>query len=140
VTLAADLASWIGDRTARPFDWASNHCGHFAAAWVLECTGFDPFRRLPPLTNARSVRRLVHNLGGLANVCTRALGQAPIAATLAQTGDLVLIQVPPTPDGVGEALGICSGRQAIFMEAGGVVCFLDMALARCAWRVQRAAA
>ena len=132
-TRAMRLDAYLNDAASRRFSWAHHNCCHFAAAWVAAETGRSPMEGLPWTHGYAAARRLVRQLGGtLADAWTRQLGRAPIAATLAQVGDVVIV----SPLGPGsEAVGLCAGRHAALLtECDGLV-MLPMEGATLAWRI-----
>jgi hypothetical protein len=138
--IARQLALYLAQPTPAPFDWRTNNCCHFAARWMVYATGFDPMAGLPETPDGRRALKLVQRLGGtLADAWTRALGRQPIAAALAQTGDIVLVPVAPegtAMQGTGQAVGICSGHQVILLDVSGRHAFLSVRSATCAWRLE----
>jgi hypothetical protein len=125
VSLASYLAS------VQAFDWMRNCC-HFCGGWLKANGQPDPMEGLPVTPNLMATRRVLRDLGGsLSAAVTLRLGRDPIPATLAQTGDIVHMNLP---DG-GEAVGICNGRHAVFLMAGGGFAFEEMSKASCAWRL-----
>lgn len=81
-------------------------------------------------------RRLIVELGGsLKAAWTRALGREPNSANFAQVGDLVLMDLP----GGGGSVGICCGRDAVYLDAAGGLARLPMTLASHAWKIGGAA-
>lgn len=142
--IARQLALYLAQSSHGAFDWRTNNCCHFAARWMVHATGFDPMAGLPETPDGRRAIKLVQHLGGtLADAWTRALGPQPIAAALAQTGDIVLVSVAPVCtgfQGTGQAVGICSGHQVILLDANGRHAFLSVREAVCAWRLEGAPA
>ena len=57
----------------------------------------------------------------------------------ARAGDLVLLEVAGylggRDVGLGQALGICAGRTAVFLDPAGVCVHLPTAMGVAAWRV-----
>jgi hypothetical protein len=129
MSTAARLSEFLDAWPAKPFDWASGNCCHFAAAWVKAATGREI--ELPKTPDVRAARRVLKT--GLADACRRLYGGPEVLPTLAQTGDLVL--VPVEGEGVGEALGICSGRDVILLGADGKPAVLPIDRATTAWRL-----
>lgn len=129
-----------GYRPGQPWDWASANCCHFAARWVQLVTGRDPMDGLAPTPDARCALRLVRELGGLESAWTARLGAAPVAPSLAQLGDVVLLPTPGAgtagPDaGVGHLVGICGGRTSVFRGGDGALVFLPTMDSVAAWRL-----
>lgn len=153
-TTAAQLTAYLAvraERPARAFDWRGNNCCHFAAGWWHYATGSDPLAGLDSTADARAARRLVQRLGGsLVQAVAQQLGREPIAAALAQTGDVVLVPTaalltaavadePAQRDGVGHVAGVCNGRHAVVMDWAGVAQFVPVELAEVAFRLRVAA-
>lgn len=138
-TIAARLAAYLAERAAQPFDWPHNNCCHLAAQWCALVSGRNPMAGLPATPDARSALRLVRRLGGnLRGAWTRQLGREAIPASLARTGDLVLVRTAGMA-GTGHAVGICNGRQVLAMDDQGRVVPVPMDAAECAWRLEVAA-
>lgn len=128
-----------GYTTDQRWDWAAANCCHFAARWVHVVTGRNPMDGLAPTPDARAAMRLVRGLGGLEAAWTAQLGTAPIAPAMAQLGDVVLMPTPAAgglcTEGVGELVGICAGRTAVFRGADGAMVFLPVLDCTAAWRL-----
>ena len=115
-SLATRLDAYL-QRPRAEFDWAANHCCHFAAGWVREVEGLDAMP-LVPTPDGKAAWRLIQSYGGLAEAITQQLGRAPIAPADAQLGDVVLLPLPERP---GRAsVGICNGRLSMFIERSGL--------------------
>lgn len=157
-TTAAMLAAYLAgraERPARPFEWASNNCCHFAAEWVHYATRRNPMATLDTTADARAALRMVRRLGGsLRAAWSQQLGRAPIDAALAQTGDVVLLPTAAltTPEqgkvghadeadhadekaGVGHVAGVCNGRHAVVVDRQGHAHFVPLYLADAAFRL-----
>jgi hypothetical protein len=125
----ASLAAYLASFPA--FDWERSNCWHFVAGWLRANGQPDPMDGLPVTPDLMATRRLLRELGGsLLSAWTLRLGREPIPAALAQTGDIVHMNLPD-----GAAVGICNGRQAVFLMAGGGFMFEPMAKASHAWRL-----
>lgn len=129
MTRAELLAAWLAEQKAAPFSWPENNCSHYVAGWVEKATGRPV--AVPRPVDMKAARRFLREYGTLRGAVSGTLGE-PIPATLAQTGDVVLAE---RTEGVGEALGICSGRDAIYIDEQGSFVFDAMERAACAWRV-----
>lgn len=128
--LGKDLAMYIAGYGLRAFDWASANCCHFAAGWVRERTGADPMAGVSTPTE-KAARRYIRDHGGdLAAVWTLWLGREPIPPTMAQLGDVVLLEQDGRP-----IVGICNGINAVSVLDTGGTAFLPMTLASHAWRL-----
>ena len=131
-TRAMRLDVYLADAASRRFHWARHNCCHFVAAWVAAETGRDPMEGLPWTHGRAAALRLIRQLGGtLADAWTRQLGRAPIAATLAQPGDVVLVPLGPA----SAAVGLCTGSHAALLTEHDGLIHLPMSAATQAWRV-----
>ena len=136
--MKASLSDYLIEVTAayQAFSWATHNCCHFAAGWVRFAGAGNPMHDLPPTPTLRAALRLLARLGGgLRAAWSRQLGSEPIAATLAQAGDVVLL--PSNAAGTGYAVGVCTGRQAAAQASDGAIVFVPMTAALCAWRLAR---
>lgn len=126
------LGDYLAEVRARPFDWAAWNCCHFVAGWVLRQAGRDVMAGLPPMHSRLTAHRLIGQLGGsLRDAWSRQMGGArPIAATLAEVGDVVLVEADDV-----QAVGICCGRTAAVLTERDGVAHIEMAQASAAWRV-----
>ena len=128
---AAQLGDYLAQVGARPFDWAGWNCCHFAAGWVQRLTGRDVMEGLPPMHSRLTAHRLIGQLGGsLQEAWTRQLGRQPVHATLAQVGDVVLVQLDDV-----QAVGLCAGRTVAVLTEHDGVAHVPMRLATAAWWV-----
>lgn len=129
---AARLDDYLCRARLRSFDWATFNCCHFAAQWVHEETGHPVTLEIPAVTCKVEADLAAERVGGsLQGAVTAALGQEPKPATLAQIGDLVLLQ----EEGV-TAVGICTGRYAAFLALESGARFLPMRHAQFAWTIE----
>lgn len=135
--IAVELARYVAEREAAPFDWQSANCCHFAAGWVARATGADPMAGFPATPDAQAALQLIGEHGDLRGLVSHALGRDPIPAAMAQTGDLLLM---PAEGATGFAVGICSGIDAIVIDEAGAVTQQPAAGAMCAWRLYGAPA
>jgi hypothetical protein len=135
--LAVLLAEYVMAYGRRTFNWGGANCCHFAAGWVAHVTGRWPMHGLPDTPTAREAVRLVRSLGGdLATAWTGQLGRPALAASFAQLGDVVLTQLPPGhAEGLGQAVGVCNGWDALFMDPAGHSVHLPMWACTHAWRL-----
>lgn len=128
---ARDLDLYLTEIQARPFDWSAWNCCHFTAMWVRLVTGRNVMAGLPAMSTRLTAQRLIGQLGGsLRAVWTRWLEREPILPTLAQVGDVVLVQVDDV-----EAVGICCGRTAAVLTEANGVAHVPMSSALAAWWV-----
>lgn len=123
------LQQFCRERRRMPFAWGTNDCATLAADWVLEATGADPMYGVRGLwSDARQAMERLAELGGMRQAVTDIMG-AEILPTLAQRGDLVLIEI----DG-RETLAVCVGDHALgSADAGALLAPMSGAVA--AWRV-----
>jgi hypothetical protein len=140
LAIAVMLAQHLSEQPVRTFDWGSNNCCHHAAAWVQRLTGRNPMHGLAATPDARAAWRLVSALGGsLQAAWTAQLGTEPVAAALAEVGDIVLFKAAAADHaaagGTGAMLGVCCGDAAALIDEHGSLVMLPMAYALCAWKV-----
>lgn len=125
------LDDFLRLRNGLPFDWRHWNCCSMVASWVHLRTGRYVMRDVPATPTRQAAHRQIRRLGGsLRAVWTGWLGSEPIPPTLAQPGDVVLVQA-----GDDEAVGICAGRTAVVLTLPGLA-HVPMAGATAAWRVQ----
>lgn len=122
------LAEYLA--TIAKFDWSTFNCCHFAAGWLVANGEPDPGVLATP--TMRAARRLVKERGGIAALVSELLGREPIAATLAQVGDIVHFNL----EGVGFTLGICNGTQSVCIDEQGGTSFIPTTEGSCAWRLK----
>lgn len=150
----SNLDAYIAD--AKPFDWRTNNCAHFAAGWVALCRGVDPLTEwLGVMPSTRSALRKLKQAGGYMGATAAVLGDYK-DGLYAQRGDVVLLDAArwvhadrralgyPTSTrarvGIfptkycGMAWGICTGNRIAALGKDGVL-MLPMIAARAAWRV-----
>lgn len=131
MSVAKHLGAYLAEASARAFDWRTANCCHLAAGWVASRTGVDPMADLPPTPTERAARRLIAALGGtLADAWTRQLGREPIPPSMAQVGDVVLLELDGRP-----VVGICNGTTAVAVLDAGGTAFAPMSCATHAWRL-----
>lgn len=107
----ARLAAYLEPLRTRPFAWGRHDCCTFAAGAVLAMTGVDPMpefrgRYTTARGSVRALRRI--GAGDLAGTLDRKF--EPVAAALAQRGDIVMI---------AGLLGICWGGFAFAVGREG---------------------
>lgn len=123
------LARLVEERLDVPFVWGPNDCAAFAADAVQAQTGADVLRELRGYRlNQRQALRRERDIGGLPAAIERA-GLQPVLPTMAQRGDLVLVQQSPRP-----VLAVCNGADAIAPGRNGLV-HVPLSRAMKAWRV-----
>lgn len=113
------------------FDWQTNNCTTFAAAWVTIATGL--MTDAPTTRSARPALRAVRDMGGLRVNATRHLGD-PLPGAFAQCGDVVLLKTPRSRGRVAYAFGVCLGAVCAAPSATGLM-MLPITEAEAAWRV-----
>ena len=116
MSLAEYLQAWRG------FDWRTANCAHFAMGWAKP-QALDGVQMPGAAIELRHVLRVL-GFKTLRYWVSSELG-APIAATMAQPGDVVL---------VGRSLGLSDGRWLWVPTADGALAVVPMARASCAWR------
>ena len=134
-SLAARLDAYLME-SARPFDWATHNCCHFAGRWVQIVEGRDPLADLP-MVSMKAMARAVQEFGCLESAICFQLGRAPVAPAMAQLGDIVLMPTRVWGGDEGRfSVGICCGSRAVFITETGAWCYWPVLEAACAWRVQ----
>lgn len=136
------LNAALSDAALRPFAWGEFDC-FIWAHWAIEIytrenkakeycgergLTLDP----RPYMTTKGMLRTLHGLGFedfYDLIC--AIHGEPIDVTLAQRGDLVMIDLPDAPM---PALGICRGIDAMFKTREKNIYPL-LAECRCAWRI-----
>lgn len=139
------LSAYLTTALARPFDWATHNCCHFAAGWVRTVEGVDALAGMPPLTGAGSARRLLRWLGGLPAAVTLRLGREPVPGAQARVGDVVALPLAALGGQPGHyTVGICAGVSAalgvsvsVFVTDTAAI-YWPTAEASHAWHVQSA--
>jgi hypothetical protein len=126
-TLTDYLAAW-----PRRFDWSAAHCGHFALGWIQAATGRPALAAMPPVAGVRQWARYVNAAGGMALLCDRVFGCAPVPVAAAEPGDLLLYPGGKT----GGALGIkLHGPVGAVLSDSGAVVLCSAAAATAAWKL-----
>jgi hypothetical protein len=122
------MESFVRERQCMPFEWGTNDCAVFAAAFVHAITGVDfaPARRHK--TELQAARELKKR-GGLIGIATAALGD-PLPPLMAAVGDVVLSKA-----GERDMLAICNGATCMAPGPHGIA-YLSMATASMCWRVE----
>ena len=125
------LQACLAQRSALPFTWGSHDCVLFAADCVQACTGTDPAAAMRgTYSDAIGAARLVHELGGLAEIAAAHCGKE-VSPTMAQPGDIGLVL-----NAGRECLAVCTG--AVWHVPGGDgLVPLPINNATRAWRVAR---
>lgn len=124
------LAAAIEAARERPFRWGEHDCALFAASVVEAITGVDPAVQWRGRFDSRA--KAAHYLaerGGLGTVVTAALGAPLPYVTLAQRGDVVMVDTEEGP-----ALGVCNGAHAACAGPEGLA-LVPMPAWRLAWKV-----
>ena len=133
----ARLNALIERRRHMPFKWGLHDCCQFARAAVAELRGADPAaglgKKLRPYKRCSGAALNLHRLGGV-EALPMACGLEEMRVTMAQRGDVVLVDQVREPSRVGSALGICLGEQSAFPAKRGLV-FVATLECRRAWRV-----
>lgn len=123
------LSAVIEAARARPFAWGRHDCALWAAEIVEALTGCQVMTDWRGrYGNGRGARRYLRALGfaDIEAAVSARLG-APLASVwLAMRGDIVL-----APDGHG--LGVCAGREALFLAPSGGLTALPLGLCQMAW-------
>lgn len=125
-----DLDDFLHMRQDTPFNWLHWNCCSMVASWVHLKTGRHVMRGVPATPTRRAAHRLIREIGGsLAGVWNQWMGSEPVAANLAQVGDVVLVNA-----GEDTAVGICCGRTAAVLTQAGLA-HVPMDHAVVAWRL-----
>lgn len=135
-SVAAQLAAYLGAPGSPPFSWERRHCGHFTGAWVLQATGRDVLRTLPPLEGPLAWAREIHRAGGWVALVSRCLLASPVAPSFAQVGDVVLLPGEMT----GGTLGLCVGTHVACLADDGSLVYSPVAEAIAAWHLREVSA
>jgi hypothetical protein len=122
------LAGYVAARAALPFRWGEHDCITFAAGAVEVVTCWRP--GMPTWTDARTALRELRAIGGLV-AAVESAGLPELArATLAQRGDVVLIE----PELRRSFLAVSLGHVWVAPGAAGLV-YGPMSNAACGWKV-----
>ena len=124
------LADLIKQRRFAPFVWGQHDCCLFAADCALAITGTDwaaTFRG--HYNSASGAARQIAARGGFESMITGLLGDPLAAVTLAQRGDVVMLDQDGHP-----ALAVCCGATVAAAGINGLV-FRPMTDGLLAWRV-----
>jgi len=123
------LEAAIESARVQAFRWGEHDCVRFATGVVRDLTGCDMVAQTGLVWATRAeARRAERAAGGIAAAVTRVLGD-PIAAALAQRGDLLLTCGP-----AGQSLGVCIGARGAFAGKKGLA-FVPIAQCEQGWRV-----
>jgi len=125
----------VEEHRCKPFSWGESDCCLFVCDCILAMTGHDPAapfrgRYRTALGAYRALRRYCG--GGLGEIAA-ACGYAEVSPSMAQRGDVVLVNAPECQPG-GKALGICLGVHIATQSAFGLI-FEPRARALRAWRI-----
>jgi hypothetical protein len=115
------LAAWVEEVRARPFEWGAWDCARAANDAVRRLTGLDMLGDLA-WDGARGALRQLQNEGGMVIALTARLGE-PIAPAFAQRGDVVLLRADlgrEVDGGPVPAIGVCIGDRAVAPMANGL--------------------
>ena len=127
---AEALDDYLREVRGMQFDWSRWNCCTFVAGWVQRATGRRVMLGLPRTPGRLAAHRLIVDLGGtLRGVWTAWMGAEPIAAELAQVGDVVGLR-----EADAQAVGVCCGRTAAVLTEAGLA-HVPMQRADCAWRL-----
>ncbi len=126
------LAAFLADE--KPFAWGSRDCCLFAADAVLCVTGIDPaidFRhRYTTAKGAASVLKQYGGLEGAVEHITLDHGMMEVQVSMAQRGDVVLIDSP-----LGDALAVIDLAGTITGQSTDGLTRYPIRCARRAWRI-----
>ena len=101
------LHDLIEGRREALFSWGTHDCCMLAVDAIEACTGRRP--AIAPYDSEAKAIDVLASLGGMREAASLATRSDPIAAGLAQRGDLVLIEWPGL---WGSALAVCAGSVA----------------------------
>ena len=132
INSAIGLQEYLDGLTGHDFTWDHLNCCHFSGGWVELVTGSNPMTGLRLTGSPEEAKALIEEMGGLQCATSRQLGSDPIAAGLAQLGDVLLVE---TGHGNG-AIGICCGRDLVLINTKGDMSRLNLNKATCAWRLK----
>lgn len=118
------LADYITANLRKPFVWGEHDCVLFAARWAQAKTGVDYLAYIQPWTSAREAMRMVHDMGGMAEILDARLKRIP--PNLARDGDIALYQ---------RCLSIFSGAHIVGPNLNGLE-FVNRMQAEAAWRLE----
>lgn len=107
----------------------------FVADFLKASTGRDYAARWRGTYSTKlGAMRLLRRYGGMVGLASAAFGD-PVPRLHARRGDPVLVGGPYIEqDGIGEALGICDGPEAVCLTENGLV-RVPMTEAKAAWHV-----
>lgn len=125
--LAQQLANYVHAWRPAGWSWANAHCGAFAAGWVQQATGRDALAGLRELRTRREWRDAV--AGDLPALVARQLEAPTRRGVQAVAGDVVMLPSALT----GGALGVCTGRHAVVLNARAHCVFVPMVCASHSW-------
>lgn len=103
------LADYLGGMRGAVFSWGQCDCALFAAGAVAAMTGTDPAAGVRGrYKSSRGAARVLHRDGAASLADWVGARFQPIGTGFARRGDLVM---------AGGSLGICLGREAVFVGA-----------------------
>lgn len=120
----AALEAHFREWDARTLDYKSTDCVRFVASWV----GVDVATWSSEAGALRSMKVKYH-AGRVADAASQELGPH-VAITEARYGDVVALDTPPL-----DTLGICIGRESVFLGDGVLVRRPTLSCFR-AWKVE----
>jgi len=128
------LKSFLERYAAKPFDWATWNCCHFARDWVHEICEVDLDNGfLGACTGLLTAQHILKAKGGVAGLFARAChrhGFAQVHRYRAQRGDLVLFKA----EAGATAVGICCGESFAAVGLSGIE-YRDMREATHAFKI-----
>lgn len=137
VSIAIALGNYFEECASKKFAWQEFNCAHFILGWWNIATGDNVYADVNMPTTAIEAREWLKDRHAtlVAEVAQR-INRKPIKATLAQVGDIVVLEGLLSEElGVGTALGICNGQRAAVLGPAGMI-FVPMHLASFAFRLR----
>lgn len=120
----------------RPFVWGEHDCALFACNMVRAMTGSDPAEVFRGVYSTQTgAYRLIASYGGMAALAesvARDFGCQEVRPSMAQRGDVCVVDLGPD----GNALGICAGERVAVASLLGIA-FLPMKHVTRAWATAR---
>ena len=130
-----DWPEKLNDYLMQPheFDWATKNCGFFAFGGVEAMTGKDLVSAYRGPKTKRGILSRMHKVcgGDVETLMKKEIGEPLSAILLAKRGDIVSFDF-----GVGPALGLCIGAQAVFLSETDGVIKVPLNECRFAWGVE----
>lgn len=142
---ASRLHAYLDEVQTLPFEWGKRDCCLFVCDGLRTITGLDPAAKMfrGKYRDATGAARLLKKHGGVEAVAKkicRGLEWPEVRVALAQRGDVVLLDVDasgrPAVGADQGALGLCVGRESVFMGIAGQQ-RLPTSQCRRAWAVAR---